>query len=463
MSATDYVALEDGWTPRGMSLLVHPVRATIGVVGVMLGAAGVLTRETSNWLKWGVGNVQSNHVSISKAYFIDKARAATPSYLLTSSISWVPGRQDFIPQQGVEKVVVRPGAPGALQSILPPGMSGKCSIFLYSLLSDECVKSLEQGAQQTQGRLYGAKRLSPGNTSSLALITGSPSDVLDGRLLSWPTLRFTEKLHFLDTALGYDPSHPDQAMLRRGIVAVVRSDGSSVQAYWYYSSSKQDSQLQASDGPSGLAHRSADLEAKAMLSYLSNEKLLGLQEERDVIVLGKSYRPGVIPGRHQKIVHFFRHGQGFHNLLADVYRGFGHDFKMTDASSPYRRPELVDVPLTALGRDQAEKLQIKNELKQVQLVVTSPMTRAVQTAQLAFPPDFFAPSFAKTVALLAHPNCTESLGQDTCNRRRPLAKLKHDFPQVDWSLINSEEETRWSPTVAVSSHAGPCRSVRTPS
>ena len=44
----------------------------------------------------------------------------------------------------------------------------------------------------------------------------------------------------------------------------------------------------------------------------------------------------------------------------DIYRDFGRSVDSTGASltdSPYVRPELLDPPLTALGRDQVKSLR----------------------------------------------------------------------------------------------------------
>merc|ERR1712226_1752681 len=64
-----------------------------------------------------------------------------------------------------------------------------------------------------------------------------------------------------------------------------------------------------------------------------------------------------------KIVHFVRHGQGFHNLLADIYTAQGKEwtqFKIED-DNPYVRDELLDAPLTDKGRKQAQALQSQIE------------------------------------------------------------------------------------------------------
>jgi hypothetical protein len=60
-----------------------------------------------------------------------------------------------------------------------------------------------------------------------------------------------------------------------------------------------------------------------------------------------------------KSVHLARHGQGFHNMLADSYRQDGKEWEqfVNDERNPYVRGEILDAPLTQKGRLQAEALR----------------------------------------------------------------------------------------------------------
>jgi hypothetical protein len=56
-----------------------------------------------------------------------------------------------------------------------------------------------------------------------------------------------------------------------------------------------------------------------------------------------------------KLVHFQRHGQGYHNLLGDIWRELNMPINMDSADpklNPFLRPEIRDAPLTDLGRQQ---------------------------------------------------------------------------------------------------------------
>ena len=79
-----------------------------------------------------------------------------------------------------------------------------------------------------------------------------------------------------------------------------------------------------------------------------------------------------------KLVHWIRHGQGFHNLMADFHREHGIE------GSPYKHPALHDPPLTALGREQAAALCTHAKMLAPTLVVVSPLARATKTALIAF-------------------------------------------------------------------------------
>ena len=147
---------------------------------------------------------------------------------------------------------------------------------------------------------------------------------------------------------------------------------------------------------------------------------------------------------NKKILHFQRHGQGYHNLIYLMMAEHGSpvlDIYNTDPMlNPFVRSELADAPLTSLGREQClEKRQLANSLNP-ELIVVSPLHRAVQTAQLTFA------DFIGDVRFVAHDLCREELGLLVCNKRRPLSETTREFPHVDFSLTSGEEEDRlWQP------------------
>ena len=150
-----------------------------------------------------------------------------------------------------------------------------------------------------------------------------------------------------------------------------------------------------------------------------------------------------------KIVHFVRHGQGFHNLLADIYSSQGKEWTQfkRDENNPYVRAELLDAPLTDKGRKQAQALQPQvesfgintndntNEVQSLELVVLSPHCRALQTGLIAFQ------SYLNKVPFLAHEMAREEIGVHLCDQRRPISSQKLEFPLVNFDLIESDEDS----------------------
>lgn len=145
-----------------------------------------------------------------------------------------------------------------------------------------------------------------------------------------------------------------------------------------------------------------------------------------------------------KIIHFQRHGQGYHNLLGDISKEFGRNFDIDDpnpSTNPFVRPEIQDSPLTHIGRTEATSRQSQVSSLEPQVVIVSPLHRAIQTALITF-----NYHHQNGVPFVAHEGCREQLGLLTCNKAHPLSQTKIDFPTVDFSLISHrEEDTLWSP------------------
>ena len=157
-----------------------------------------------------------------------------------------------------------------------------------------------------------------------------------------------------------------------------------------------------------------------------------------------------------KIVHFQRHGQGYHNLMGDVLRDVGikPDISSNDpAVNPWRRPEIVDSPLTETGKKQCEQQRDIASKLAPEVMIVSPLLRAIQTAKLSFV-DYVAPidhgtsatTTDNSIPWIAHEGCREELGWLTCNKRRPLSKIKIDFPELQFLPSDvTDEDTYWDP------------------
>jgi broad specificity phosphatase PhoE len=108
--------------------------------------------------------------------------------------------------------------------------------------------------------------------------------------------------------------------------------------------------------------------------------------------------------------------------------------------NPYTMPEIMDAPLTAKGREQALLVQPKiRELEhQPELVIFSPNCRALQTGAIAFE------DLTGKVPFLAHEMVREETGVHICDKRRPKSRQQHEFPMIDFSLLESEDDPVFS-------------------
>lgn len=204
---------------------------------------------------------------------------------------------------------------------------------------------------------------------------------------------------------------------------------------------------------SSSARETAKAESKHNFEVLQREGLLGIK--RAVTIIASPLVPGSGPVVGKKVVHLIRHGQGFHNLLADLWRDFGRTIdpmaKGEGAAdvNPYDRPEVLDPPLTTIGRKQAQALQpYTKDLAGLELVVVSPVRRATETALLAFAHLLASKSGSAVAAVpfVGHEDCAERRHANVCDKRRSLSEIKAEFPMVDWSLVTSEEDPLFSDT-----------------
>lgn len=143
-----------------------------------------------------------------------------------------------------------------------------------------------------------------------------------------------------------------------------------------------------------------------------------------------------------KIIHFQRHGQGYHNLLGDVIRATGRDINIDDPNpetNPFVKDEIQDSPLTFQGREEAKARRIQASMLSPELIIASPLQRALQTAVLSFA-DHIHPNTSRPIPFIAHEGCREQLGFLTCNKALPLSQTKADFPQVDFSFVSHDDD-----------------------
>jgi broad specificity phosphatase PhoE len=99
-------------------------------------------------------------------------------------------------------------------------------------------------------------------------------------------------------------------------------------------------------------------------------------------------------------------------------------------------PEILDAPLTNKGREQALLLQpvVRGLKDQPELVVFSPHCRALQTGMLVFE------ALAGKIPFVAHEMVREETGVHVCDRRRPRSQQANEFPLIDFSQLETEED-----------------------
>lgn len=149
-----------------------------------------------------------------------------------------------------------------------------------------------------------------------------------------------------------------------------------------------------------------------------------------------------------KRVTFIRHGEGVHNAFRNAEKAAGRTPTAKRHNMHEVPAELHDPPLTEKGRDEAARARAAAKRCAPQLLVTSPLRRAVQTLQIVF-----ADHLAAGVPAVAHELCREQfhgLDPSIYDSRRSRDELQAEFPSVDFSahVLPSDddgEETRGDP------------------
>ncbi|MFN3663975.1 histidine phosphatase family protein [Yoonia sp.] len=120
-----------------------------------------------------------------------------------------------------------------------------------------------------------------------------------------------------------------------------------------------------------------------------------------------------------KRLHLIRHAQSLHNAAA---------LAVPDEELIKRDPALRDAALSPLGHQQARALADEmTAIKDIELIVISPFTRAIQTAQHAFGD--------ADIPRLIHDLPRERL-DSFCDVGRSPAQLAQDFPTLDFAHLD---------------------------
>eukprot|EP00195_Chlamydomonas_chlamydogama_P015983 CAMPEP_0202911318 /NCGR_PEP_ID=MMETSP1392-20130828/54635_1 /ASSEMBLY_ACC=CAM_ASM_000868 /TAXON_ID=225041 /ORGANISM="Chlamydomonas chlamydogama, Strain SAG 11-48b" /LENGTH=209 /DNA_ID=CAMNT_0049601783 /DNA_START=221 /DNA_END=847 /DNA_ORIENTATION=+ len=162
-----------------------------------------------------------------------------------------------------------------------------------------------------------------------------------------------------------------------------------------------------------------------------------------------------VPHSEARVLHLIRHGEGFHNVAGEVNEEF------------YKLEQYRDAHLTERGWKQAALLgqHIRSANMPVELVVTSPLTRTLETACGVFG----RPALQKNAPgpllmteqeglegirvqraalsgqgvprIIANEMCRERRSMShPCDQRRPVSHYTRTFPAVDFSLLEHEDD-----------------------
>lgn len=133
-----------------------------------------------------------------------------------------------------------------------------------------------------------------------------------------------------------------------------------------------------------------------------------------------------------------RHGQATHNPRAEAARAAGCSFE--EFFELMRQDDSIDSPLTDLGQEQAAHVYKKygHWLTEARLVVSSPLSRALQTANGALPPkDYPVPQ------RVCYEGFREVNGVLRNAQRRSVTDLRQRFPEWNFDALAAEHDDTW--------------------
>jgi len=144
--------------------------------------------------------------------------------------------------------------------------------------------------------------------------------------------------------------------------------------------------------------------------------------------------------RHKEVI-IVRHGQAQHNPRAEVAKANG--CSMEEFIALMREDDALDAALTEEGRRQARAARLAASLAApIQLVVSSSLSRALETADHVHPPST-APTTRHTRVCCEH---FREINGDMLNaKRRTKSELAASFPDWNWDELESEEDSLWTP------------------
>jgi broad specificity phosphatase PhoE len=147
---------------------------------------------------------------------------------------------------------------------------------------------------------------------------------------------------------------------------------------------------------------------------------------------------------HKELI-IVRHGQAQHNPRAEVAKagGCSHD----EFIALMREDDALDAALTEEGRHQAQAARLSSELATpIRLVVSSSLSRALETADHVHPPTSQIASQNNHIRV-CYEHFREVNGDMLNAKRRPKSELAQSFPHWDFDELSHEEDSLWTPVM----------------
>lgn len=123
-------------------------------------------------------------------------------------------------------------------------------------------------------------------------------------------------------------------------------------------------------------------------------------------------------------VTFIRHGEAEHNVLFE-----------TQGESAYNNPMVKFSKLTPKGINQIKLRAKDSDISEFDLVITSSLPRALETAALIFDPT--------KVATIVVDEVRENNYYHECNQRRTRTEIQKMYPEFECSALMADEDSEF--------------------
>lgn len=143
----------------------------------------------------------------------------------------------------------------------------------------------------------------------------------------------------------------------------------------------------------------------------------------------------MIMQRTFKELFIVRHGQATHNPRAEAAKQAGCSFD--EFLELMRQDDSLDSPLTTLGQEQGASVgtAYQHLLSNVEMVISSPLSRCLQTANLVSP---------NTPKRIVHENFREINGKLLNAKRRDRKELEQLYPKWKFDDLKSNHDDSWT-------------------